>query len=34
MNCVWPKAPAQEPINCSCRRSPRWMIFMVAMNSP
>ncbi len=34
MNCVWPKAPAQEPTNCLGSMSPASRIFKAEMNSP
>ena len=33
MNCVWPKAPAQEPVSREASMSPRSMILSVAINS-
>ncbi|MNS98639.1 hypothetical protein D3C72_1330110 [compost metagenome] len=34
MNCVWPKAPAQDPTSRSGAMCSSWMIFRVAKNSP
>ena len=33
MNWVWPKAPAQDPLNWAGSMSPCWMILSAAMNS-